>query len=1286
MVDADSSQSLALVDVNDGRNLVVQGPPGTGKSQTITNMIAEALGGSRTVLFVSEKMAALEVVKRRLDGVGLGDACLELHSPTSPPKKSVLDELHRTLDAGRPKLTQTQSDLDTLTSSQQRLNAYCDAVNEPVRETGVNPYRAYGELALLQQSFGAEQLPKLEIPSIQGWTEADFHRREEMVRELQARISALGVPQDHPFWGVRRRALLPTDQERLRLALPPALASLTRLTAAAASLADALGLPKAETGQVAQVLCLAARRVMDAPNLKDARLRSPDWLGQRDEVEALMQVGSKLHHLHLEYDPVLVPQAWDRDTQETRRLLEENGRKLWRVMSSEYRQAKAGLAALCNGHIPKGLDAQLRMLDAVEESKRLRARLDQGDALGRSLLGPIWQGPRSAWPDLPETTRWVLQLLDDIQSGALPVEIVDFLSEGRAREGLDYLASELAARSAEHSGNTGSAVEALDLDVNQRFGTGDSLEILDFNVQKEALETWSRRIGDIHEIASFNSARDTFDAEGVGPVISLAASWTEAGENLLDAFRQAWYQAIVNTALAEREELSAFDGASHQQVVERFRELDSQLLEHNRASLARAHWEALPHQGDTNQASGGQMGILRRQFALRRRHLPIRQLIAQAGNAVQVIKPVFMMSPLSIATYIPPGSLRFDLVIFDEASQVRPVDALGAIMRAGQAVVVGDSQQLPPTNFFDSATSGEEGDEDNITADIQSVLELFEAQNSPERMLRWHYRSRHESLIAVSNQEFYEGKLVLFPSPDSERLETGLSLSYLPNTVYDRGRSRTNPLEAEAVAQAVMEHARSSPELTLGVAAFSAAQMGAIEDQLELLRRQDASLENFFGAHTTEPFFVKNLETVQGDERDVMFISIGYGRDANGQVAMNFGPLNQEGGQRRLNVLITRAKQRCRVFTNLTADDIDLGRTNSRGVAALKTFLSYAKDGVLDVPKESLRDADSPFEESVAKSLSDLGYVVRRHIGSAGYFVDLAVVDPSRPGRYLLGIECDGASYHSSRSARDRDRLRQAVLELKGWRIHRIWSTDWFKNPGRQLERLVEAIHQAESVASAEKTANEDVAKDKNLPETEPAVEREDASAEEPKTVGISEYQVAHISPKVEANDISNASEASILLWVAKVVEVESPVNLQEVARRIADAGGFRKVRRFREAIDHAVEQAVESGAVRRQGEFLWLAETYRPKLRNRSNLPAASRKIALVAPEEIAEAVGQVVEASYGIKRAEISGASIRLLGFNQVSKEMRSHIDPVIAQMLRDGTLEQQGEQIVISGTGNS
>jgi len=1264
VVDADSSQTLVLVDVNDGRNLIVQGPPGTGKSQTITNMIAEALGHARTVLFVSEKMAALEVVKRRLDGIGLGDACLELHS-NKTTKKAVLDELERTLELGRPRLGQIESDLDTLTTLRDRLNSYCEAVNTPVDETGVSPYLAYGELALLRQRTECAQLPKLDLPLMKSWSEGDFRNRQETVKELQARLATIGVPQDHPFWGTRHRVMLPTDLERLQSALPPAQASLESVINTTEGLANSMGLPSPLDVGEANGLCLAVSRALEAPLLTGLNLLAGEWRTRRGELESLLQAGAQFSNLRTEYQHTLKPESWSLDLIDLRALLDTKGRQPWRLLSGDYRQGKERLAGLCQGQSPSGLTAQLQMLDAIAESQRLHEAISAGDAVGQTVFGSRWQSESSDWDSLSTVSDWIWRLWDDVELGNLPKGIVEFLAEGRPIQGLAEASAAVEEAVAQHRRNASTVVDALDLDLAKRYPCGQGFEGQPYRVQQSTLEVWGQRINDIHDMVGFNNISDVCGEAGLDPVLFLAESWGGAVSHLMDAFLLAWHETVLEKALAEREALRGFDGANHRRLIQQFRELDMLALEHNRSRLALAHWEGLPR-----QEGGGQLAVLKREFQKRSRHLPIRQLIARAGNAVQAIKPVFMMSPLSIATYIPQGSLKFDLVIFDEASQVRPVDAFGAILRAGQTVVVGDSQQLPPTSFFDTMTQGSEDDEENNTANIESVLGLFAAQNAPDRMLRWHYRSRHESLIAVSNREFYKNSLVVFPSPDAERREGGLRCHLLPDTVYDRGGSRTNPQEAALVAAAVMEHASSYPHLTLGVAAFSVAQMRAIQDALERLRRGDPSRESFFAAHPDEPFFVKNLETVQGDERDVIFISIGYGKDADGNVSMNFGPLNWDGGERRLNVLITRARRRCDVFTNLSAEDIDVSRTSSPGIYALKAFLAYAGAGDTGVARENGDAPGSSLEQAVAHSLTESGYELRPRVGAAGHWVDLAVVDPAQPGRYLIGIETDGETYHNSRSSRDRDRLREQVLNGLGWQIHHIWSTDWFNHPDRELQRAVQAI---ESARNSESTSQESAVDTSSIQrESAPALLDADT---------IPEYQLA--TPKATIADTSFPTEAdtALALWVAQVIDVESPVHFSEVARRIADAAGIRRGQGYQQAMDRAIEHGVGSSGITLKGEFLWRSDMTEPTLRDRSKLPASSRKIEFVAPEELAMAVDRVVSASYGIAFNDITGAAVKLLGFARVTDEMRSRVEPLISQMVTDGTLARHGDLLLVS-----
>jgi very-short-patch-repair endonuclease len=1262
VVDADSSQTLALLDVKGGRSLVIQGPPGTGKSQTITNLIAEAVGYGKTVLFVAEKMAALEVVKRRLDAVGLGEACMELHSRKTN-KRAVLQELERTIRLGRPMLEEAEDDLSILTDLRDRLNAYSEAMNAPIGESGMTPYRAIGELVRLGPEAAA--LPRLGFESMRDWSGTDFRRRQGLVEELQTQLFDMGVPSQNPFYGSTRTVLVPTEQARIAQALLAAQGSTRALRESAADLAATLGLTPPATRQDAETLCRAARRATEAPRLEGVRLRSGEWQARSDQLRTLIDAGEGYSEVRARYDETLIPEAWDQDLLETRQHLANYGSKWWRPLSGNYRQARDRLEGLCREPMPQGVDEQLALVDAVLEVQRHRKVLSEYETLGANLFGAQWQGERSDWPVLAGLLGWIVDLYREVGEGQLPEGLIDFLAGDPAIVGLEQKISTTEGALVDY----GSAFDALTELLELAEGRRASLTEQPLTTLESIFEAWHRNLDRLRSLVTYNQLSETLLQEGLEGVLRQAESWPEAATGLVDAYRYTWFEGLVEQAFRERPALVKFDRVNHEYVAEKFRELDKLVIEHNRARLAHAHWRGVP----THEA-GGQLGVLKREIQKKRRHLPIRQLVNRAGEAIQAIKPVFMMSPLSIANFLEPGALDFDLVVFDEASQVRPVEALGAIARGKQVVVVGDGKQLPPTSFFDRLVGAEDADEKSMTADLESVLGLFSAQGAPERMLRWHYRSRHESLITVSNHEFYEDRLVVFPSPDKGREDVGLVYHYLPDTVYDRGGTSSNVGEAKKVAEAVMEHARNRPHLTLGVAAFSTAQMQAIEDQLEILRRSDPSCEGFFVAHPYEPFFVKNLENVQGDERDVVFISVGYGRIAGGYVPMSFGPLNLDGGERRLNVLITRARRICAVFTNLSADDIDLGRSNARGVRALKTFLKYAKEGQLDVPVATGREPDSPFEESVLAALQRVGYQVETQVGSAGFFIDLAVVDPERPGRYLLGVECDGATYHSARSARDRDRLRQEVLESLGWRIHRIWSTDWFRNPEGEIKRLVGSIEEAklygeplqENGHSTQDRAT-DIVRDEEL-----------ASAE---ISTIPKYETADIRISFHG-EFHQASPDSLGDVVANIVEVESPIHLQELSRRVTEAAYISRTgSRIRAVIEAAVRSAVRRRKVHRNGDFLWHPEMQAAPLRDRSELPNASKKLEFVASEEIEAAIGKVVTDAYGIDREEIPGAVLRLLlGFKRATEVAQRQVTKVLDGMIAQGRLIEENNHVSV------
>lgn len=569
----------------------------------------------------------------------------------------------------------------------------------------------------------------------------------------------------------------------------------------------------------------------------------------------------------------------------------------------------------------------------------------------------------------------------------------------------------------------------------------------------EALSTWSELL----------RLSRRFEQLGLASLLDEVTRGELAIDNLHLAFNAGFYDYLAREIFRQNERVAEFSGITHEQIRQRFCEYDENLhhLQRKRiaAEIARQGQRAPAGTSGSKVADFSEMALIKREVAKKTRHIPIRQLLKRAGQAVAAYKPCFMMGPMSVAQYLAPGVLEFDLVVMDEASQMKPEDALGAIARGKQLVVVGDPKQLPPTNFFNKTVNNEgDAEEQGIVEDSESILDavtpLFRT-----RRLRWHYRSRHESLIAFSNIKYYDNDLVVFPSPHADSKEYGIKFTRVRN---GRFVNRRNMEEARIIAESVLQHLVNRPEESVGVVAMNSEQREQIDRTIEELAKENPTYEAAVDRNRAheEPLFVKNLENVQGDERDVIYISFTYGpAEAGGKVMQRFGPINSNAGWRRLNVLFTRSKKRMHVFSSMGAEDILVSENTQLGVRSLREFLHYAEKGHFHGPELTGREPDSDFEISVANALSQHGFQCDPQVGVAGYYLDLAVRDPGNPGRYIMGIECDGATYHSSRSARDRDRLRQMILENLGWRIRRIWSTDWFKNPQGELKSILNELN-----------------------------------------------------------------------------------------------------------------------------------------------------------------------------------------------------------------------------------
>lgn len=1281
VVDADSSQTLVVEEAARGRTLVVKGPPGTGKSQTITNIIAAAAVQGKRVLFVAEKMAALDVVHRRLKSVGLGPLALELHS-NKANKRAVLDELKRTkelvlksrrIDAAVPEALQGAR--DALNAHSERLHA----VQEPYQ---LSAFHIIGHL--IRTASAGEGGCAFDRP--ESWTPTERDERSSLVTELRDRLISLGSPAEHPWRGVGCGALDPAEQEDLMRTVRTLREDLAAVWAAARVAETELGVRPMEAVCELEKSATALSFAVGLPDADRQALASAQWLENGGSTLSLPQAGADYVTRKAGADAAFQPLAYDADLTGVRAALVTKGRSLFRFLDGNYRAQVALLRSYLKAPLPNDVDQRVALVDMMVAAQAARAAFEKAAPAG-AAYGRLWQGEASDWPRLEALAEWRRAS----QGADLPSDFLRRLAAVQEPEKLEKAHAVLSARLEPLRSDWLRLVNALSLDVTRAFGVG-SPERVPLELLAARIDGWLEAPEAITRWIAFAERARKAEALGLKRLVDGVLDGRLVGDVLVPTFERSYFEALRADVFSRMPDLKAFDGELHDRLVERFKELDLSRIELAREEIAHRHWNGIPR----GNSGIGPVGVLNGELAKRRNLLPIRQLVEKAGPAIQSLKPIFMMSPLSVAQFLKPGAISFDLLVMDEASQIEPVDALGAVARAAQIVVVGDERQLPPTRFFakltgDDVEEDEESEEYQLRASaVESVLDLCLAKGVPDRMLSWHYRSKHQSLIAVSNREFYDNRLFIVPSPYDAVAGMGLKFHHLPHAHYDRGNTRTNPIEAKTVAEAVIGHARANPGQSLGVATFSTSQRQAILKELELLRRANPDVEEFFGRGGAEPFFVKNLENIQGDERDVIFISVGYGKTATGYMAMSFGPLNGEGGERRLNVLISRAKLRCEVFSSITGDEIDLERARSRGVAALKMFLSFAQTGKLGIAQETGRDPDSVFEEEVAAKLRGLGYDVKAQIGVAGFFVDLAISEPEKPGRFVIGIECDGAQYHSSRSARDRDRLRQAVLESHGWIIHRIWSTDWYLRPKEELAKVQAAV---EAAIGAWRERDENVA---SLPpaavplqfSVEAVDEHEElivghvghANAPAPANLSVSYLEAEFsVDRSVEPHLVHPGIMAA---HVTRIVEVEGPVHHDEIITRIRLLWGLgRAGSRIRDAVTRAIRLA-SGGEKIVGGPDFWTVPGAEVKVRDRAAVGSTSlRRPDALPPAEIEHAVLAIVTSNFGAMRDQVVLAVARLLGFASTSAQLRERILEAVDRLIADGRLREQTDLLVVA-----
>lgn len=1032
---ADESQFAAAAAASEGKSFVLHGPPGTGKSQTITNMIANALAQGKRVLFVAEKMAALSVVKQRLDSIGIGDFCLELHS-NKADKTEICERLLSTLDSARPKEDREFEETGLrLAALRGQLNAPVEALHKK-HYLGVSVYEA---VLKYLESASAPDVMEIDSTFLDNLSADSLSEYETVLSDLAASAKECGEVYRSPFndmavgeYSERLRARLVTGSRILREEIRHTRAYLDHVLELFGHRVRTLTRRKIEALAELSAMLTSPGSVYET--LFCAR-EGADMSAMLNDFSALCAGLEEAEKSYLRDFRVLV--ELPSSPKELRADLagrEPNKSRRVRALAKKLR--KFSLRELTEAELNAKFDLILRIYEAQELIS------EQGEKIS-ALLG----GKRDTkqLEELAEKLNRLYAKAEEIFSEYDGPLFNDRVSRIYREDGLPVLRQFLRSRE--------DFLRALS-DFNAAFGISDDYDRLDddyFEFLDEKCAALAENADLLQSWCGFYRTAEKLKKLGLNFTVEPLLSGALTSENLLACFRKKVFRYYIDTLTREDEVLSAFSGGQIEDRIEKYREACESFDRLTRKEILRRLASRIPSV-DTEGSLSLEIVALQKTAKSGAHAFTLRKLFDDIPHLLPRLAPCMLMSPISVAQYISPTANLFDLVVFDEASQMPTAEAVGAIARGRSAVVVGDPKQLPPTSFFNT----DYVDEENLEIeDLESILDDCLALGMPEKHLTWHYRSKHESLIAFSNIMYYGNKLNTFPSPDA--MESKVTLRYVEDGVYDRGVTKQNKKEAEALVEEVRRRLsdRTLAKSSIGIVTFSTAQQVAVESLLSAMlvkqKLESAAYER------EEPLFVKNLENVQGDERDVILFSVGYGPDRHGSLVLNFGPLNQSAGWRRLNVAVSRAREEMVVFSSMTSAMIDLSRTNAKGVIGLKKFLEFADKGrtMLAINSSEISAGREGIGKYIANELRAAGFECRDNVGVSGFKIDAAVCDPRNKKKFLLAILCDA---DCSASAKDRNILQVQTLKRLSWNVCRIWTLNFFNNPKREVKRVKDIL------------------------------------------------------------------------------------------------------------------------------------------------------------------------------------------------------------------------------------
>lgn len=1227
VLSADSSQKKAIELAKAGVTFVLQGPPGTGKSQTIANIISALMEKKKKILFVSQKMAALNVVQKRLDDVGLGRYCLNLHNYKGN-KKEIVRQLMSELETS-PVIKESvkRYSFSAYLENQDKINKYYEFLCKKHKPRNFSIYELRGELAkLLDVELITQELKE----SIE-FTEEKFSHTLNVIDKIDHIRKEISNPLKSVYFDFKKEKNTSIQREKLKSAIK----DLSR----SSSFIDKLSYDFKQKTKV-NISNINLLKELSEQHAEFKKIKNvPSYLCGKEFYEfqnlinKLFQLQSTIDENKDELKQQVNDEFLELNVKKFKEIF-ENTNMLSRLFNKEYKESKSELQKYAKKEIKH--NDWVKIFQIKEDLDRALKEHRKQCEINTNLTKQI--GNVSSLDNLKKLKE-LIDVLDGFFKWSKNIDeknqfnIIKYFLENEPKE--DDVKEFIR----------------LTQDI-QGFFEKDL-----FNYEED-LTTIQNNISQLLEQKSKIDSILIFKQEFLKlpkEIQDFAYKYfeRERKNNFREVFLKSYYIQLLDKILAN-ESVQA-----PKSEIEQFRNLDMEVRDVQRFKIMDSVEQDQPAY---NYRSNGlnEVSILKREAEKKRRLKPIRDLLEEIPNLVFTLKPCFMMSPLSVSQYINPENMKFDVVIFDEASQIMPEDAVPCLLRAKQAIIVGDTQQLPPTSFFMSR------DDEDVEEEIED-LESFLSECSTKfrtKPLLWHYRSKNEHLIAFSNRFFYENRLITFPNA-KESEGTGLEFRYVKNAVYDRGKSRKNRDEAKEVVKTYKEIKKKFPDKSIGIIAFSMAQENAIR---EAFNATNIDINGKIDSQS-EDLFIKNLETVQGDERDIIILSVGYGKDSKGSLSYNFGPINKEGGYKRLNVAVTRSRYKTIVISSIDPKELDDTKLNSDGPKYLKAYLRYAKDKDFELFTEATEHLsfDSSFEESVYDALTKEGFDVVTQVGCSGYRIDLAIKHSKNKGDYILGIECDGAQYHSSKFARDRDKVRQQVLEGLGWNIHRIWSDDWLKNREYEIELIKDKVKSL----LRKKTKIKNV-----IPEKFEKVESVKDFEEKTLKDTYEKYEVADL-PTRRVDNFFDLYDDIIKKRMIQVLEVESPVERTYLYKRVIASFGIQKLgKRIEEHCDYLVRQLTREMNIFTNKETIAIdkvQDIYDVRISTEDQRP-----FVLIPKEELAGAIYDILKNTFSAtKETLIADVAKEIFHNHRTGDKIRAKIDEALKHLIKKNLIiEEKGK----------